>query len=336
MTKGPYHALGMPSRREVVQGIVAGFGAFVLPRSAFAATLSELTLFGPPAGPSIILSQAVSAGTIPEVAEKAGLKVWRNPDEMRAGLTSGTMQAVILPVQVAANLYNRGMKLKLLNVMTKGLLYIIAADPAITSFETLKGRKLAVPFRNVMPDLVVNRLLAHFGIVSGTDLTVENTGTPVEGVQMLLAGRVDAVLVPEPAGSAAIMLGKAAGKDIRRAIDIQAVWGEVTGKEPVLPQAGMAVTDAFTAGDPGIADRLQAALSAAADEVNANPAEAAGIASPLLELPAPVIEASIASSKLVAARAREMRPAIEAMLSTLAESDPGIIGGHLPDDGFYL
>jgi NitT/TauT family transport system substrate-binding protein len=38
----------------------------------------------------------------------------------------------------------------------------------------------------------------------------------------------------------------------------------------------------------------------------------------------------------VAIRSGKARPAIEVMLSTLAESDPAIIGGHLPDDGFYL
>ncbi len=326
-------------RRTALIGIGAGLAAPFIARLAGpvrAAAPEELVLYGPPAGPSIVLAQAVASGALAPLAGKASFKVWRNPDEMRAGLTSGTMNALVLPVQVAANLYNRGMKLKLLNIMTKGLIYIVSADAGIDGFPALKGKKLAVPFRNDMPDLVVARLLAHYGMVPGKDLVIENAGSPIEAMQMLMAGRVDAVLAPEPACTAASMMGKLAGKDISRVIDVQAVWGEVTGKEPVLPQAGLALTDALTAAAPDLADNLQFILEAAADKVNADPAEAAKVAAPSLDFPEPVLAASIATSNLVAMRAGKARAAIEAMLSTLADSDPAIIGGHLPDDGFYL
>lgn len=326
-------------RRTALAGLGGALALPLLARlagPARAAALEELVLYGPPAGPSIVLAEAVASGALAPLAGKASFKVWRNPDEMRAGLTSGTMGALVLPVQVAANLYNRGMKLKLLNIMTRGLIYIVSTDAGIDGFPALKGRKLAVPFRNDMPDLVVARLLSHYGMAPGTDLAVENTGSPIEAMQMLMAGRVDAVLAPEPACTAAIMMGKLAGKDVRRVIDVQAVWGEVTGNEPVLPQAGLALTDALSAAVPGLADGLQAALEAAADKVNADPENAARVAAPSLDFPEPVLAASIATSKLVAIRAGAARPAIEAMLSTLADSDPAIIGGRLPDDGFYL
>lgn len=327
------------SRRTALAGIGAGLALHAFSRAggpAYAAALEELVLYGPPAGPSIVLAQAVASGALAPLAARASFRVWRNPDEMRAGLTSGTMGALVLPVQVAANLYNRGMKLKLLNIMTKGLIYIVSADAGIDGFPALKGRKLAVPFRNDMPDLVVARLLAHYGMVPGKDLVIENTGSPIEAMQMLMAGRVDAVLAPEPACTGAIMMGKLAGKDIRRVIDVQAVWGEVTGKEPVLPQAGLALTDALAAASPGLGDGLQAALEAAADKVNADPENAAKVAAPSLDFPEPVLAASIATSKLVAIRAAKARGPIEAMLSTLADSDPAIIGGRLPDESFYL
>jgi len=327
------------SRRSALVGMGAGLAVPFLSRlagPAHAASLDALVLYGPPAGPSILLAQAVSTGALSQIAAAPSFKVWRDPDEMRAGLASGTMQAVVLPVQVAANLYNRGMKLKLLNIMTKGLIYVISADGSIEGFEGLRGKRLAVPFRNDLPNLVVNRLLAHYKITPGTDITIENTGTPVEAVQMLLAGRVDAVLAPEPSCTGAIMQGKLKGMDIRRVIDVQSVWGEVTGKEPVLPQAGLALMDTLTTAQPGLADSLQAVLEKVAAKVNADPTAAAAIAAPSLDFPEPVIAASIPSSKLVAVRAAAARPAVEAMLSTLADSDPGTIGGHLPDDGFYL
>ncbi len=298
--------------------------------------LEELVLYGPPAGPSIILANALASGDLKAVAGKPGFKVWRSPDEMRAGLTSGTMSAVVLPVQVAANLYNRGMKLKLLNTMTDGLIYIIAQDAALDSITALKGKRLAVPFRNDMPDLVLKRLLAEYGLSPEMDILLENTSSPVEAIQMLLTGNVDAVLAPEPAISAAIMLGKAAGKTISRTIDVQKLWGEVTGKAPILPQAGLVLTEKLFAAHPQLPDQLQDILEVAAQRVNADPAKAASIAAQSLDFPEPVLAASIATSRLVVTRAAKARPAIETMLETLSSSEPAIIGGRLPDDGFYL
>ena len=109
-----------------------------------------------------------------------------------------------------------------------------------------------------------------------------------------------------------------------------------SGGEPVLPQAGLALTDAFAAANPGLADALQEALEKAAAAVNAEPQQAAVEAADAFELPAPVIAASIPASNLVATRASEARPQIEAMLATLSDADPGLIGGRMPDDGFYL
>lgn len=329
-------------RRTLLKGMTAlsmgVLAAHTIGGIAYAqdAALEELVLYGPPAGPSIILAEALASGDLSGLARKTDFKIWRSPDEMRAGLTSGTMSAVVLPVQVAANLYNRGMKLKLLNTMTDGLIYIVSDDAGLTSITALKGKRLAVPFRNDMPDLVLKRLLAEYGLDVTADITLENTSSPVEAMQMLLTGKVDAVLAPEPAISAAIMMGKAAGKTISRVIDVQKVWGEVTGKAPVLPQAGLVLTGKLLDDAPQLPDLLQSVLEAAGERVNADPTKAAEIAAKSLDFPEPVLAASIATSRLVATRASQARPAIETMLETLAKNDAGIIAGKLPDDGFYL
>lgn len=326
-------------RRSVLSGIGSTLALPLLAgttRRAFAAPLAELQLFGPPAGPSVTLAHAAASGALSHLAGKVSFKVWRNPDEMRAGITSGTMQTLVLPVQTAANLYNRGVGIRLLNVMTKGLLYVISSDTGVSDMPGLRGKRLAVPFRNDTPDLILGRLLRHYGLAAGKDIAIETVGSPVEAIQLLLAGRVDAVLAPEPVISAAVIRGKAAGKTVARVIDIQKVWGEVSGGEPVLPQAGLALTDAFAKANPGFGDLLHEALVKAAAAVNAGPERAAADAASALELPAPVIAASIATSNLVALRAREARPSIEAMLTTMSDASPDLIGGRLPDGGFYL
>lgn len=311
---------------------LAATAALVAPATLRAAP-ARLALYGPPAGPSITLAHAVAAGFLRDIAPDVQVLVWRSPDELRAGLTSGQIGLSVVPVQAAANLYNRGMGLRLVNVMTDGLLSIVAPKGTVSSLSDLAGRRLAVPFVNDTPDIVLRALLDRQGLTD--QVTQVAIGSPIEAAQMLLAGRVDAALLAEPAASAVPIRGKLALKNFTRAIDIQAEWAEASGRT-ALPQAGLAATAAFLKDHGEMIAPIQAALERAVAGVLADPARAATDAAGLLDFPAPVLAASIPNSRLVARPASAARPDIEAMLKLMAETDPDLIGGTLPDDGFHV
>lgn len=326
-----------PTRRATLAGLAALLAAPALHRPALAAApLPELTLWGPPAGPSITLVHAIASGLLRPVADKVVFKAWRTPDELRAGLTSGTMRTFVLPTQSAANLFNKGLGVRLVNVMTNGLLYLLSADPSLTSVAALKGRSVAIPFRNDTPELVFRRLLAAERLTPDTDVGLQFSGTPMEAIQLLLTGRADAALLPEPAASAAILRAGQAGKTVSRVLDIQTAWSAATGLAPVLPQAGLGVTSAFLAEHAPTVEALHEALVAATASVNADPARAASDAAAPLALPWPVIEQAIPRSNLVAQRASAVREPLEAVFRAISEFDPKIIGGGLPTADFYL
>lgn len=318
-------------RRRFLLAMGAGAAALAAPGLLHAAA-PRLALYGPPAGPTITLAQAVASGALADLAGEVTLTVWRNPDELRAGLTSGAIDLSVVPVQAAANLYNRGMGLRLVNVMTNGLLYVVAPEGTVGSLADLSGRRLAVPFVNDTPDFILRALIDRHGLTP----ELVAAGSPVEAAQMLLAGRIEAALLSEPAASVALLRGREAGRPMARAVDVQAEWGRLTGLGPVLPQAGLAVTRGFAAAHGDLIAPLQAALATATAQVLADPAAAAAVASGPLDQPAPVLAASIPHCNLTATPASAARPAIEAMLGLMAAADPAILGGGLPDDGFYL
>ncbi len=136
----------------------SALSASIFGRAAQASPLASLEIWGPPAGPSIVVLHAIATGRLDSAVRKPSLGVWRQVDEVRAGLTSKSFDVGIVPVPVAANLYNRGLGVRLVTVMTNGILYIMSSDPALTTFESLKGRKLAVLFPNEMPSLLLERL----------------------------------------------------------------------------------------------------------------------------------------------------------------------------------
>jgi NitT/TauT family transport system substrate-binding protein len=321
----------MLNRRTFVTALSTAM--FACPR--IGRTAEPLTLWGPPAAPSIILAQAMADGLLKPFAPGASFKVWKTPDEMRAGLSSGNMTAVVVPSNVAANLYNRGLGVRLANVMTRGLLYVVAPSGTVTDIASLKGMRVAVPFRNDMPDLIFRRLMAAAGL-QPSDIAIEYSGTPPEAVQLLVSGRVNAALLTEPASTGSIMRAKwTAWKNLEHAIDCQKVWTRATGSA-TIPQAGLAVTDKLTAqiGADGIV-ALQQALETAVTAVIKDPSAAAGLAALEFGLPATVIERSIEYSNLVVARSTTARADLTTLFDVLAKEDPRIIGGKQPDNGFF-
>ncbi len=326
--------MSLISRRAALAGFTALAG---LPLTAHGGQkLRELTIWGPPAGPSITVAHAITAGYMWDIADKVTFKAWRNPDELRAGLTSGTMQAVVMPVNTAANLYNRGLRVRLVNVLTNGLLYMVATDASLSSIVALKGRTIVLPFRGDTVELTLRRLLALHGLNADTDLSLQFAGTPMEAIQLLYAGRADAALLPEPAAAAAIMRAGMVGKQVTRTMDMQQIWSAVAAQGRPLPQAGLGVSEAFLREQPGLVTALHEGLVQTTAAVNANPSHGAKDAADALGMPAPVLAAAIPYCNLVAVTAREARPSIEAAFQQIAAMDPRILGGKIPDSDFYL
>lgn len=328
--------VGHVTRRSFVSAVATLAAAVATGPGRSRADSRQVTVWGPPAGPSITLVHAIASGRLRAIADRVRFRAWRNPDELRAGLTSKTMELFVLPTQVAANLHNRGLGVRLVNVMTNGLLYVVSADDSIAAPSHLRGKTIAVPFRNDTPDILFRHVLAAHGLAVDGDLTVQYTGSPVEAVQLLVAGRLDAALVPEPAASAAIVRAELAGTTVTRVIDVRQAWSVATGSPPILPQAGLGIADAFREHLGPDVELVQEALVEAANSVNANPPGAANDAAAVLKVPWPILEASIPHSNLVATPAREARPALEAMFNAVAAFEPAAIGGRLPPPDFYL
>lgn len=319
-------------RRAMLAGGMGLAAALAAPRMLRAQPmLDRLAMFGPPAGPSITLAHAVARGLFEPIAGEVSFATWKDPDELRAGIASGTMQVTVLPTQAAANLYNRGLGVRLANVMTDGLTYVMAADPGIAGIADLAGRSVALPFRNDTPDILLRRLMAEAGLAPDA-VKVAPASNPIEAVQLLLSGRAEAAVLPEPAAT----LAEIRGEGIRRAIDMQTEWGRLTGLGRSIPQAGLGIAESFATAHPEAVEAIQRVIETATAEVNADPAAAAANASAALGTPAEVLARSIPHCALVATRASDARPALEAMYRLVAETDPRIIGGRLPDGGLYL
>lgn len=329
------HPTAGPDRRSVL-GALAGVLVLAGARPLRAAPVDRLTVWGMPASPSVVLARAVASGALAAYAGAVDFKIWKTADQMRAGVVSGDMALFAAPSYAAANLFNRGGGVRLVNVLTWGLLYVLTARGAsVGRLEDLAGKTVLLAARNDAPDLLTRLVLGWAGLDPDKDVTLLYAGTSAEAVPLFLAGKADIAILPEPAATAAEKRAARDGLEIRRAIDVTEAYAAHTGRPAGIPQAGLCVTESFLAAHPDVVAGLHAACLDAGAWVAAHAAEAGALGAEPLGLPAAVIEASLPRFRLAVRSAAEARADLELYFRNLMTLSPGIVGGRLPDAAFY-
>lgn len=321
-------------RRQLLQFAAASASLAALPGLSLAAS-PGLRAATPLGLPQVILARALRDTRLDDLVGGSELRSWRDPDQLRTWIAGNEVQLTATPTNVAANLYNRGVPVVLMNVNVWGTLGLLACEAPLASLADLAGRHIGVPWRGDMPDLVLRYLLAREGLEVGRDLRITYQASPFETVQLFLAQRLDVAVLPEPMRTATRHQAGSLGLEPLE-LDLQQEWARLAGGVAALPQAGVICRRELIEAHPDWIAAVQTAVGEAVGWVNANPGAAARLGAKHAPLPAPVFEGAIARTRLEMRTAQEARPALEGFFSALAELSSGFIGGGLPDDAFYL
>lgn len=320
--------------------LLAAASLLILAGSVQAAPLPRLVLAGPLAAVSFPLIHMAESGVLADVAEHVEFVSWRDPDQLRVLALEGGADVLAMPTNVAANLYNRGAKLELINVSTWGILWLVSRNPELRTLADLKGEEIAMPFRADMPDLLFGLISEAQGLDPRRDFRLRYVATPMDAMQLLIARRVDHALLAEPAVSMALRRTQSfpvsvIAPELHRSIDLQAEWGRVLQRSPRIPQAGITAMGAVR-GDPALVRRIHEAYRDSLAWCQANAVECGRIVAGRVDmLNAEAVADAVAASPLEAVPAAEARAELEYLFDALMRRNPAVVGGKLPDDGFY-
>lgn len=311
--------------------------SLALSSSAFAPRLfakENFTLYGAPALPSVMIATAFMQGKINDFVNPT-LKIWKNPDQLRAGVASGEFKVMMSPANVGVNLRNQGQNVAMFNNLTNGINSVLAKNENIKNLSDLVGKKVILPFKNDMPDIVFKILCKKSGVdISKIDITY--TPTPPEAVSHFLSKDYDATFIPEPMASVCMLKGKKMGVKLHRSFNFVDEWAKIFASKPLLPQAGIIVNLDFYEKNIEIFDALQNDLENALKFMVQNKEKAAKIGSNFLPAPEPAIAMSFDYANLCAIRARDIKDEAMKFFEIIAEFNPKLIGGKLPDKSYFL
>lgn len=316
------------------------FALTLVTTSLFSAQkLDKIVIAGPFASVSHPILHMIETNALSDVANKIEFRLWKNPDELRAIAIKGGADFIAIPTNTAAILHNKGVDIKLLNVSVWGILGMISRDNSLKSLKDFKGKKIAVPFRADMPDIVFKQLLKKEGLDPQKDFELVYVASPIDAMQMLIMRRIDHALLAEPAISIALRKTKSfpvslVAPDLFRSVDLQEEWAKVFGTNGDIPQAGIAVMGGMK--DEHVIKRFNEEYTKSLAWYKANPKEAGALVVKTLDmLNADGVSDSIEHVRLKNVNAKDAKKELEFFFNILKEEEPKSVGGELPQDSFY-
>jgi len=254
-----------------------------------------------------------------------------NPSVMVGRLASGEADIGMLPSNVAAQLFNRGVPIRIGAVTLWGVLYVVGTDQSIQEWEDLRGRSVQSIARGATPDILLRHLLAENGVNPESDLTLDYRFAPAELAQLVAGGEVDLAVLPEPFVTQVLRRRD----DLSIVLDFQDGWSELY--EDQYPQTVVVVRDdAWQESQAAMEDALSL-IESGWDTVTQNP-QAAGemVSESPLSLPGPVVAAALPRFNARYVSARDAQSALERYFQVLHDFEPRTVGGEVPGAAFYL
>lgn len=280
---------------------------------------------GPPTAPLFKLAE-----NSPLEGTKVELVIYKSVEEATTRAVKGEADLTVLPVNVAAKLYNKGAGISLANVSTWGILYLVSTDSAVQDWKDLSGQDLYVGARGSTPDVLTQYLLNKNGL-EASELRLNYLDSP-EIAQMMINGLAKNAVLPEPMVTQVLLKNKEA----RVVRDFYSDWQKFEGEAAGLPQAGMIVSNEFAKAYPEALNKFQQAYARELEATVANPGNAAPLVEKNLNMPAQVFTQSMNRTRLKYVSSSEAKEDVNTYLTRLLELSPDMVGGKLPDEKFFL
>ncbi len=272
---------------------------------------------------------------------KGEYQIAGSPDVLVSRLLSEEVDIATLPTNLAVKLYNKGVPYRFGAVTGFGLLYLLSRDPGVRGIEDLEGKDVYNIGRGATPDFMLRYLLSAFDIDPEEKVTIRFTYGHPELAKMLIAGKVETGVLPEPFVTQVLMKSD----EVRIAADFQQLWRQVqegaeagadTGSGPSYPMTCVVIRESLLDDRPEVIEKFLDSYRQSIEWVQAHPKKAGELSEKHgIGMPAAVAAAAIPRLNLTFVPGPEAKELMNRYLQVLLDFDPDTVGGRLPDDRFY-
>jgi NitT/TauT family transport system substrate-binding protein len=284
------------------------------------------TLKGPSSMGMIRLIDSLNHGT----GHSLQVKIFNEPLQVRKMMLDGSADFAVLPTTMAAIMFNKGLKYRIIGVPVWGTLYLVGSDTGVTRWEDLRDKHVYVMARGMTPDVLFRYLLLNNNIDPDKNIILDyRFPTHIDLANAVAADRAGLAVLSEPLASLVIKLNN----KVRYIFDLGTEWDRFSdapmAETAFLGSAGVIQTD------PEMVESVISAYTLSTEWVNMYPDSAAELIVRYDILPDPdVVKVAITGSNLKFKRSGDIEQEIKDYLNVFHKLNPDIIGGKMPDEDF--
>lgn len=284
----------------------------------------------------LTLKGPTAMGMAPMMAEdnpERTFEIAGAPDVAVAKLLKGQVDLCAIPANLASVIYQKSDKgIKVLNINTLGVLYMVERGDKINSIKDLEGKTLVTSGKGATPEYVLKYLLKANGL-DETKVNIDWRAEHSEVVSAMIKNEKAIGLLPEPFVSVA----KGKIKDLRSALDLTKAWDDLqkNNPEPSSLVMGVLVARKEALKDKERIGKFLKDYEKSIEEVKADPEKAAKIIGEKDIVPEKVAKQAIPNCNMVFVKGEKMQAYLSGFLKVLFDQNPKSVGGQLPDGDFY-
>ena len=244
-------------------------------------------------------------------------------------ISKNEIDFMITGANVGAKIYNKGIDVKLVNVNTWAIDYLLTNGFKAEQWSDLEGKTLSLPLKGGPLDFLA-RYLLKANQVDPEEVKLIYRPLP-NGAKYFMTGEVDSIILPEPLVSKTLTQNS----NSYLSFDIQKEWAKLNQGDERVPFVGLFVGENFMKEYPGLTDIIAGKFIEGVNYYNNNPKEAVSDASKYFNIPKPIMEQAWNRVNLNIYPESESKELINNYFNHILDIYPEMIGGNLPDEEFY-
>ncbi|WP_291653539.1 MqnA/MqnD/SBP family protein [Clostridium sp.] len=289
----------------------------------------EISIVVPNGVPSTAISKLIKENIQINDNYNINYSIENTSDTLATSVMKGEPDIAIVPSNLAAQAYNKGLGYKLVGTTGYGALYLVSTEEKI-DFNDIKGKEVYNIGNGLTPDIVFKALLKESGILNY--VTLSYVGGATELAPAILSGKAKYAVVPEPALTT--ILSK--NPNINIIASLNDLWKEKFNSKNGFPQASIIVKEEIINNDKDFLNELIDKVNNSIQWVNENNKEAADYSVENgSQVEASIIEKSIKNSNISFSKARDSKEDYLEYFKVLENENAKSIGEKIPNEDFF-
>lgn len=159
-----------------------------------------------------------------------------SPDLLVSKVLKEEADIAIVPSNLAAQAYNKGLNYEIVGTSNWGTLYLLSTED-INTISELKDKEIYAFGKGLTPDLILRYVLSENGLVPDEDVKINYLNAASDLGPAFLSGKTNLALLSEPLATNIMMKDEEA----KIVLDLNEEWKNLTGADKGYPQASLII-----------------------------------------------------------------------------------------------